>query len=251
MVNSFDEALCSQYSYQTTAYGVPYEHQTTASAQGSWDNRKSSICIVLSRCTTDESPVLFFILPDFAAFGGQNVDQIMEDYDDSSTLVIYDFTAPAGEELSVNVGLDAIRGVFTGLFGALNNYDQLSAPVVDTSTDDDFEGPNTFLVWNCPGCNDANYAAYSLVTDTFTYDTSTQCLVSSSDRLLTSLFQFLSLLSSYHTPRPPLHDSFAAERSLHQTPEHRYFQLRFRGLDELSIVSCKLCKKLLTSRVGL
>ena len=109
-----------------------FNQQFKMSVQASWDNH-------------------------FAAFGGQNLDQIMVDYTENSVVRLYNFTKKEKAEFK---GLDAIRGMFAGLFAELKDLSGLEAPVVDV----DEEGKQVFLVWKCPT------SGYTDVSDTFVFD---------------------------------------------------------------------------------
>lgn len=92
----------------------------------------------------------------FSAFGEQNLDKIMLDYDEKSVTRVWNNVTGKKDEF---VGVAAIRSCFAGLFKDLSDLKTLEAPVVDV----DEEGRQVFLVWKCPGCN------YETATDTFIY----------------------------------------------------------------------------------
>merc|ERR1712087_1029624 len=94
----------------------------------------------------------------FSAFGGQDLDKIMLDYDDNSVVRVFDKSNddPASEFK----GAAAVRQMFTGLFKDLSNLSTLAAPVVTV----DEAGKQVFLVWECPG------VGFEQATDTFIYD---------------------------------------------------------------------------------
>lgn len=92
----------------------------------------------------------------FEAFGKQDLDKIMLDYDDTSIAKVYNNKDGSKSEF---VGKVQIRNMFTDLFADLSNLDTLKAPVVDV----DEAGKTVFLVWECPGCG------YHTATDTFVF----------------------------------------------------------------------------------
>ncbi|CAE7501888.1 casB [Symbiodinium natans] len=108
--------------------GVPYFPR---SVQAAWDNH-------------------------FDAFGKQDLDKIMLDYDDTSVAKVYNNKDGSKSEF---VGRVQIRNMFTNLFSDLSNLDTLKAPVVDV----DEAGKTVFLVWECPG------SGYHFGTDTFVF----------------------------------------------------------------------------------
>lgn len=92
----------------------------------------------------------------FAAFGAQDLEKIMLDYDDDSVAKVFNNVGDAKTE---HKGTAAIREMFTGLFKDLPDLKTLSAPVCDV----DEEGKSVFLCWKCPGCK------YETATDTFLF----------------------------------------------------------------------------------
>eukprot|EP00747_Dinoflagellata_sp_TGD_P165945 gnl/TRDRNA2_/TRDRNA2_188007_c0_seq1.p1 gnl/TRDRNA2_/TRDRNA2_188007_c0~~gnl/TRDRNA2_/TRDRNA2_188007_c0_seq1.p1 ORF type:complete len:280 (-),score=54.23 gnl/TRDRNA2_/TRDRNA2_188007_c0_seq1:74-913(-) len=92
----------------------------------------------------------------FEAFGAQNLEQIMLDYDESSVVRLFNNSDESKNEF---VGMQAIADMFAGLFADLSNLDTLDAPVIDV--DEEFQ--QVFLVWKCPGCG------YKTATDTFIF----------------------------------------------------------------------------------
>merc|ERR1711924_541355 len=93
----------------------------------------------------------------FEAFGAQDLDKIMLDYNEDS--VLKGFEQSAGE-LTTCEGVEAIRGFFEGLFGLLSDLSTLDAPVVEVT-----EAPQkqVYLIWKCPG------SSVQSATDTFIY----------------------------------------------------------------------------------
>mmetsp|Transcript_148161 Transcript_148161/g.369392 ORF Transcript_148161/g.369392 Transcript_148161/m.369392 type:complete len:311 (+) Transcript_148161:65-997(+) len=92
----------------------------------------------------------------FDAFGKQDLDKIMLDYDETSVARVYDNTTGQKTEFR---GTAQIRQMFTNLFADLKDLTTLDAPVVDVEED----GKQVFLVWKCPGCG------YKTATDTFIF----------------------------------------------------------------------------------
>lgn len=124
-------ALPATSSYVFTTPQVIAAPYAATSVQAAWDNH-------------------------FDAFGKQDLEKILLDYDESSVLRLW--TSDGGEKVEF-VGLAAIRGAFTQLFKDLPDLSTLEAPVVDV----DAAGNQVFLVWRCPGCGFEN------VTDTFIF----------------------------------------------------------------------------------
>jgi len=92
----------------------------------------------------------------FAAFGAQDVDKILLDYDDNSVARVYNNVT---QETTYFKGTDKIREMFVGLFGDLSDLSTLAAPVVDVEED----AGQVFLVWKCPG------VGFETATDTFIF----------------------------------------------------------------------------------
>jgi hypothetical protein len=95
----------------------------------------------------------------FEAFGKQDVEKILLDYDESSVLRVYDHTS---ETKTVYKGLDGVRECFKGLFGDLSDLSTLAAPEIDVD-EVAGKGGQVFLIWKCPGCG------FKSVTDTFIF----------------------------------------------------------------------------------
>jgi ketosteroid isomerase-like protein len=93
----------------------------------------------------------------FDAFGKQNLDKIMLDYNEKSVAQVYN---NADKTRSKFTGVAEIRRMFQGLFADLRDLASLAAPVVDI----DEEGRQVFLVWKCPAMG------YRTATDTFIFD---------------------------------------------------------------------------------
>merc|ERR1712203_333342 len=81
----------------------------------------------------------------FAAFGGQDVDKILLDYDDNSVARVHNNVDGSTAEFK---GLAGIRQMFVSLFADLSDLSTLAAPVVEVEKD----AKQVFLVWKCPGC---------------------------------------------------------------------------------------------------
>ncbi|CAK9019846.1 unnamed protein product [Durusdinium trenchii] len=92
----------------------------------------------------------------FDAFGKQDLDKILLDYDETSIAKLYNTVDGSKKEFA---GLQGIRDMFTDLFKDLSDLKTLEAPVIEV----DEPGKTVFLVWKCPGCG------YSTATDTFVF----------------------------------------------------------------------------------
>jgi ketosteroid isomerase-like protein len=90
------------------------------SVQGAWDNH-------------------------FSAFGGQNVEAVMQDYTEESELRAFDHTTGV---LTVANGLSQIQAFFEDLFHQLSDTSGLTAPVVHVT--DSPASKQVYLVWTCP-----------------------------------------------------------------------------------------------------
>eukprot|EP00401_Gymnodinium_catenatum_P069174 CAMPEP_0117457316 /NCGR_PEP_ID=MMETSP0784-20121206/332_1 /TAXON_ID=39447 /ORGANISM="" /LENGTH=175 /DNA_ID=CAMNT_0005250759 /DNA_START=114 /DNA_END=641 /DNA_ORIENTATION=- len=95
----------------------------------------------------------------FEAFGAQDVEKIMLDYDDTSRVTVYN---NADGSKSVFTGVAEIKRMFEGLFADLSDLATLEAPVIDVDEVQE-HGGQVFLVWKCPGCG------YDTATDTFIF----------------------------------------------------------------------------------
>jgi hypothetical protein len=116
------------------------DNYTATSVQAAWDNH-------------------------FAAFGGQDVDQIMLDYTEASVLWAWDH-ADLDSNVTVATGLDEIRDFFGGLFAQLDDLELLAAPVVDVTE----EPAQVYLIWSCPSSD------IESATDTFIFDEANKIL---------------------------------------------------------------------------
>ena len=94
----------------------------------------------------------------FAAFGGQNLQQILLDYVQQSQVVVFDIRT--GVE-SVHHALNGVEGLFAGLFGALTDLSDLAAPLVRV---EESPQPMVMLVWENPA------SGIVKATDTFLFD---------------------------------------------------------------------------------
>jgi len=92
----------------------------------------------------------------FAAFGAQDVDKIMLDYDDNSVSRVHNNVTGQTDDFK---GAAKIREMFVSLFGDLKDLSTLTAPVIEVEE----AAKQVFLVWKCPGCN------YDTATDTFIF----------------------------------------------------------------------------------
>mmetsp|Transcript_24315 Transcript_24315/g.36477 ORF Transcript_24315/g.36477 Transcript_24315/m.36477 type:complete len:141 (+) Transcript_24315:33-455(+) len=93
----------------------------------------------------------------FQAFGGQDVQKILLDYNDKSKVTYYNATE---KTKAIFEGEKQIGEMFTGLFKDLSDLNTLEAPEIDVCED----SKTVFLVWACPGCG------YEKITDTFVFD---------------------------------------------------------------------------------
>ena len=94
----------------------------------------------------------------FAAFGGQDLDQIMLDYNEDSVIRCHDHRTG---ETTVSTGTAEIRKFFSGLFAALTDLSTLAAPEVVVEEGD---ARQVFLIWSCEGCG------FPSCHDTFHFD---------------------------------------------------------------------------------
>ena len=94
----------------------------------------------------------------FAAFLGQDVARILQDYTEDSEINVFDITT--GDDVQYS-GLTGVRNCFEGLFAALDNMDGAQTPLIHIE-----EGPlpMVLLVWEAPN------SGYLKVTDTFIFD---------------------------------------------------------------------------------
>jgi len=96
----------------------------------------------------------------FDAFGGQDLDKILLDYDEKSVVTVWDTRSDSKAEFK---GVDGAKTLFTDLFAKLSDLSTLKAPLVQVEEDIGNGSGQVFLVWECPGCG------YDKVTDTFVF----------------------------------------------------------------------------------
>merc|ERR1719296_563550 len=97
----------------------------------------------------------------FAAFGAQDVDKIMLDYDDNSEVRVFNFADPKSlvdTPIAVYNTTAAIRTMFVDLFADIWSQTTLGAPLVYQDTD------LVFLVWEVPG------TGIKWATDSFSFE---------------------------------------------------------------------------------
>ena len=92
----------------------------------------------------------------FEAFGKQDLEKIMLDYDETSIVKLYNSVDGSKKDF---VGVQGIREMFAKLFEDLFDLKTLEAPVVEV----DESRKTVFLVWKCPGCG------FATATDTFVF----------------------------------------------------------------------------------
>jgi len=92
----------------------------------------------------------------FAAFGQQDLDKIMLDYDETSVIKVWHNATSSQQEFR---GLVSIREFFSGVFKELSDLATLEAPVQDI----DEEMFTVFLIWHCPS------SGIKHATDTFIF----------------------------------------------------------------------------------
>ncbi|CAM9145134.1 unnamed protein product [Scytosiphon promiscuus] len=97
----------------------------------------------------------------FAAFGAQDVDRILLDYDESSVIMTFDQTTDKKE---VYEGVEGARTLFEGLFGTMVDQSDLAAPMIEVSED----SSTIFLVWRNPA------SGFLDATDTFVLNNDTR-----------------------------------------------------------------------------
>merc|ERR1712130_598558 len=100
----------------------------------------------------------------FSAFGAQDLEKILKDYDDNSIIRYVE----NGGEMKEYKGTSAVSDFFTGLFDIIQmdeekNIPSLAAPVVDVEEAVDGAPGMVFLVWNCPD------SGIMKATDTFVF----------------------------------------------------------------------------------
>ena len=95
------------------------------------------------------------------ARGAQDVDKILLDYTEKSTIKVYNQVT---DELTEFKGLKAVRECFTGLFSDLSDLSGLAAPAIRVEEATEGKAGMVFLVWRCPS------SGYNHATDTFLFD---------------------------------------------------------------------------------
>lgn len=98
----------------------------------------------------------------FSAFGEQNVEQIAKDYNDQSSVKVYDYCTDATSEYN---GQREVSALFEGLFAQLSDTSDLTVPALDV-----YEN-GVFLVWS------AAASGFTQVTDTFIFDAATHAIL--------------------------------------------------------------------------
>jgi len=93
----------------------------------------------------------------FAAFGGQDVEQIMLDYTEESVITVFNHVT--GQK-DVFEGLDGVRSCFVGLFASLPDTSDLGAPIIHV---EEGGSAQVFLIWRAPA------SGYDSATDTFIF----------------------------------------------------------------------------------
>jgi len=97
----------------------------------------------------------------FSAFGGQDVEKILLDYTEKSTITVYEQLSGTKTEFK---GLAGAKQCFEGLFKNLFDCSDLAAPVQVVKETTDTTAGSVFLVWSCKA------SGYSKATDTFVFD---------------------------------------------------------------------------------
>lgn len=99
----------------------------------------------------------------FSAFGEQNLDKIMLDYTDSSTITVFQRKAGADGNMIISeeyyTGLGKIKAFFAALFDEIDDKHDIDAKVTE-----DEDKRTVFLVWACPQSSINN------ASDTFLFD---------------------------------------------------------------------------------
>jgi len=96
----------------------------------------------------------------FKAFGEQNVNNILKDYNDDSVISVYN---QADGKLEVFKGLDGVTRLFTSLFISLSDTSDLTAQAAVHEASGSEPG-SVFLTWS------AAASGYADATDTFVFD---------------------------------------------------------------------------------
>ena len=97
----------------------------------------------------------------FAAVGAQDVDKILLDYTEKSTIKVYNQVT---DELVEFKGLKAVKECFTSLFKDLSDLSGLAPPAIRVEEATEGKAGMGFLVWRCPS------SGYNHATDTFLFD---------------------------------------------------------------------------------
>ena len=92
----------------------------------------------------------------FSAFGGQDLEKILLDYNEESEIIVWDTKTGSRSDFK---GVAQVKDLFTGLFAKLSDLSTLNAPLIEVQESSSM----VFLVWECPGCG------YEKVTDTFIF----------------------------------------------------------------------------------
>eukprot|EP00746_Dinoflagellata_sp_MGD_P036075 gnl/MRDRNA2_/MRDRNA2_186503_c0_seq1.p1 gnl/MRDRNA2_/MRDRNA2_186503_c0~~gnl/MRDRNA2_/MRDRNA2_186503_c0_seq1.p1 ORF type:complete len:374 (+),score=70.08 gnl/MRDRNA2_/MRDRNA2_186503_c0_seq1:58-1122(+) len=101
------------------------------------------------------------------AFGAQDMDKILADYTERSTVTVYNFEDGS---ISVFKGLDEIKNCFTGLFENMFQTTDLRAPLQVVKEASDSVPGSVFVVWS------AAVSGYLEATDTFIFDSNGKIL---------------------------------------------------------------------------
>jgi len=113
-----------------------------------------------------DKPVSLAWANHFSAFGGQNVTNIMKDYDDSSEVYVFDHSSG---NLDTHTGTTEIASLFVGLFATLPDASDVSAPV--QVVEEKETAPYVLLVWKSPG------NGYARATDTFVFNNADTAMI--------------------------------------------------------------------------
>jgi len=118
--------------------------------------------------TAPDTPVSTAWANHFGAFGGQNVTQILDDYDDSSIVYVFNHASP--DELQEHKGTAEIGDLFTSLFATLPAANDVGAPV-QVVEEKDGGSPYVLLVWDSPN------NGYARATDTFVFSSADKAII--------------------------------------------------------------------------
>jgi len=97
----------------------------------------------------------------FAAFGSQNVEQILKDYTETSVINVYNQSTGTQKTYK---GIAGATDCFTGLFKALSDLSDLAAPVIEVHEPSGEEPGSVLLIWSCKA------SGFQQATDTFIFD---------------------------------------------------------------------------------